>query len=40
MRFLNKMAQDITNALIEALESVMRDFNAKINEQFGEISRS
>ena len=30
------MADNNTKALIEALESVMRDFNAKINEQFGD----
>lgn len=34
--FADKMAENNTNALIEALEEVMRDFNAKINEQFGE----
>ena len=34
--FANKMAENNTNALIEALERVMRDFNAKINEQFGD----
>ena len=31
-----QMAENNTKALIEALEEVMRDFNAKINEQFGE----
>ena len=30
------MADDNTNALIRALEEVMKDFNAKINEQFGD----
>ena len=30
------MADNNTKALIEALEAVMRDFNAKINEQFGD----
>jgi chromosome segregation ATPase len=30
------MAENNTNALIEALEGVMRDFNTKINEQFGD----
>ena len=34
--FSDKVAADNTNALIEALESVMRDFNTKINEQFGD----
>ena len=34
--FANKMAEDKTPALIKALEEVMRDFNAKINEQFGD----
>ena len=34
--FSDRIAEDNTNALIEALESVMRDFNAKINEQFGD----
>lgn len=34
--FASDMAENNTNALIEALEGVMRDFNAKINEQFGE----
>ena len=35
-KFANKMAENNTNALIKALEGVMRDFNAKINEQFGD----
>ncbi len=34
--FAEQMAENNTKALIEALEEVMRDFNAKINEQFGE----
>ena len=34
--FAKRMADDNTNALIQALEEVMRDFNAKINEQFGD----
>ena len=34
--FATQMADNNTKALIEALESVMRDFNAKINEQFGD----
>ena len=34
--FADQMAANNTKALIKALEEVMRDFNAKINEQFGE----
>jgi uncharacterized protein YukE len=34
--FAEKMADNNSKALIEALEEVIRDFNAKINEQFGE----
>ena len=34
--FVDQMAENNTKALIEALEEVMRDFNAKINEQFGD----
>lgn len=34
--FAKNIANDNTDALIEALEKVMRDFNTKINEQFGE----
>ena len=34
--FAAQMAENNTNALIEALEGVMRDFNARINEQFGD----
>lgn len=33
--FAKKIADDNTKALIQALEEVMREFNAKINEQFG-----
>ena len=35
-QFAEQMAENNTKALIEALEEVMRDFNAKINEQFGD----
>ena len=34
--FADQMAENNTKALIEALEEVMRDFNTKINEQFGD----
>ena len=34
--FAEKMAEDGSAALVKALEEVMRDFNAKINEQFGD----
>lgn len=34
--FATHMAENNTSALIEALETVMRDFNTKINEQFGD----
>ena len=34
--FADQMAKNNTKALIKALEEVMRDFNAKINEQFGD----
>lgn len=34
--FATNMAENNSNALIEALAQVMRDFNAKINEQFGD----
>ena len=34
--FAAQMAENNTNALIEALEGVMKDFNARINEQFGD----
>ena len=34
--FATQMAENNTKALIEALEEVMRDFNAKISEQFGD----
>ena len=35
-KFADQMTKNNTKALIEALEAVMRDFNAKINEQFGD----
>jgi len=34
--FANKMAEDGSKALIEALKDVIRDFNTQINEQFGD----
>jgi hypothetical protein len=34
--FMEKMADNNSKALIQALQEVIRDFNAKINEQFGE----
>ncbi len=34
--FAEKMAEANSQALIKALEEVIRDFNAKINEQFGD----
>lgn len=34
--FAEKMVEDNTQSLIEALENVMRDFNTRINEQFGD----
>ena len=34
--FAEKQAENNSKALITALEEVMRDFNAKINEQFGD----
>ncbi len=34
--FIKDMAENNSTALIEALNEVIRDFNAKINEQFGE----
>lgn len=34
--FAGEMAENNSKALIEALEGVMRDFNTKINEQFGD----
>lgn len=34
--FANTMAQNNSAALIDALSQVMRDFNTKINEQFGD----
>ena len=35
-QFAEKMAEDGSKALIEALENVIRDFNTKISEQFGD----
>lgn len=35
-KFAEKVASDNSQALIDALQEVIRDFNAKINEQFGE----
>ena len=35
-RYADKVAQSNSKALIQALQEVIRDFNAKINEQFGE----
>jgi len=34
--FLERLAEMSTKTLVEALRDVIRDFNAKINEQFGE----
>lgn len=34
--YMEKMADNSSKALIEALREVIRDFNAKINEQFGD----
>ncbi len=34
--FADKMAENNSKALIDALTEVMKDFNAKINEQFGD----
>lgn len=34
--FIKDMAENNSKALIEALKEVIRDFNAKINEQFGD----
>jgi hypothetical protein len=34
--FMTKMADNNSKALIQALQEVIRDFNTKINEQFGE----
>jgi len=36
VEFTDNMAENNSQALIEALEWVMRDFNTKINEQFGD----
>lgn len=35
-QFAEKMAENNSQALIEALEKVIRDFNTQLNEQFGE----
>ncbi len=35
-RYMEKIADNNSKALIEALKEVIRDFNAKINEQFGD----
>jgi molybdopterin converting factor small subunit len=35
-RYADKVAESNSKALIQALQEVIRDFNAKINEQFGE----
>ncbi len=35
-RYADKVADSNSKALIQALQEVIRDFNAKINEQFGE----
>lgn len=35
-KFAEKVASDNSQALIDALQEVIRDFNVKINEQFGE----
>ncbi len=35
-KFAEKVADNNSKALIEALQEVIRDFNAKINEQFGD----
>ena len=34
--YMERMAENNSKALIEALKEVIRDFNAKINEQFGD----
>jgi chromosome segregation ATPase len=34
--FMEKMAENNSKALIQALQEVIRDFNTKINEQFGD----
>src|SRR5207245_6683882 len=34
--YMERMADNNSKALIEALKEVIRDFNAKINEQFGD----
>ena len=35
-KYMDKMADNNSKALVDALQSVIRDFNTKINEQFGE----
>lgn len=37
--FAENMTENNSKALIEALEGVIRDFNTKLNEQFGENAR-
>ena len=34
--FMAKMAENNSKALIQALQEVIRDFNTKISEQFGD----
>ena len=34
--FAEKVAENNSKALVEALEEVIRDFNTKISEQFGD----
>jgi translation initiation factor 2 alpha subunit (eIF-2alpha) len=36
LEFMDKLAENSSKALIAALEAVIRDFNAKISEQFGD----
>jgi DNA anti-recombination protein RmuC len=36
LEFMDKLAENNSKALIAALEAVIRDFNAKISEQFGD----
>ena len=38
--FAQKVAENNSKALIQALQEVIRDFNTKISEQFGENSSS
>jgi len=35
-RFMKQLSEQSTNVLIEALEGIIRDFNEKLGEQFGE----